>query len=127
MKYINAKNSPTILTVIGLALGFLSFNFLGSSGTWCRLATASFIVIFAKALVEMFRPGSEYGRILLRTLLVMFCFALFMPAWAKARAGLSGIPAPPDGFGYVMVICLMANPLVAVLKLLQHFIQRRKS
>jgi hypothetical protein len=131
MKYINAKNSPMVLMVIGLVLGGLSFYFLDSSGTWRLLATASFIFIFAKALVELFRPSSEYGRILLRTLLVMFCFSLFMPtcmpAWAKARAGLSVVPASLGSFLYIWFFCLMANPLVAALKLLQHFIQRRKT
>jgi hypothetical protein len=127
MKYLNAKNAPTILMTVGLALGFLSFNYLTSTSVWTMLATAAFVAVFAKALIELFRPSNEYGRILLRTLLVMFCFAIFMPAWANAKVGFSNIPAPMDGFGYSMIICLMANPAVAVLKLFQYFIQRRKN
>ncbi len=127
MKYLNAKNAPTILMAVGLALGFLSFNFLNTPNIWTPMATVAFAVILAKAIVELFRPSNEYGRILLRTLLVMFCFAIFMPAWAKAKMGFSNVPAPMDGFGYLMIICLMANPVVAVLKLLQFLIQRRKN
>ena len=133
MKYFNAKSAPTILTVVGLALGFLSFNFLASSNVFSALATMAFVAILAKAISELFRPGNEYGRILLRTLLVMFCFAIFMPAWAKAASAGRfevGFDTHANGWldhmKYLMMTAIVANPAVAVLKLLQYFIQRRK-
>jgi hypothetical protein len=134
MKYFNAKSTPTISTVVALALGFLSFNFLTVPNVWSALATMAFVAIFAKAIAELFRPSNECGRIFLRTLLVMFCFAIFMPAWAKAAsAGRfevgfdANFNEPFVYYRYMMTSFLFANPIVAVFKLLQFLIQRRKS
>lgn len=134
MKYINAKSAPTILTAAGLALAFVSFIFSTSSDAWTISIVAAFVAILAKALVELFRPGNEYGRIFLRTFLIMFCFAIFMPAWAKATTGFVVVAGfnphlnnPLDRFGCLMMISLLANPVVATIKFLQFLIQRRKS
>jgi hypothetical protein len=131
MKYLNAKTSPTLLLIAGLLLALLSFlPFVGmqSHGLFMLLALTSALAIFAKACVEFIRPASEFPWVLLRTFILMFLYALILPAWAKLK--LLGAGAPPPGhdpFGMTLLICLFANPLVTVIKIMQFFVQRRKS
>lgn len=131
MKFFNAKNAPTLLLIIGLLLALLSFSpFLGmrAHGLFMLLVLGSTLAMFAKACVEFIRPASEYPWVLLRTFILMFLYAMILPAWAKMK--LHGTAAPPpahDPFGLVLMICLFANPLVAVIKILQFLLQRRKS
>jgi len=82
----------------------------------------------AKAIVELFRPGNEWPKIMIRTLVLMFVYAIFMPAWAKLKmAGkVQQFPEPLDLFGIFILSCLMANPVVAFVKLFQFLIQRRQ-
>ncbi len=131
MKYFNTKNSPTVLLIAGLLLALLSFlPFVGmqSHAVFMLLAIASMLAIFAKACVEFIRPANEYPRVLLRTLVLMFLYALILPAWAKVKLHAAAEPPPGhDPFGMFMMICLFANPLVTVIKILQFFGQRRKS
>jgi hypothetical protein len=131
MKYLNTKHTPTLLLFVGLLLALLSFApFIGmrAHGLFMLLALTSTLAIFAKACVEFIRPANEYPWVLLRTFILMFLYAIILPAWAKMK--LLGAAAPPPGhdpFGMVLMICLFANPLVTVIKILQFFLQRRKS
>ena len=131
MKYLNAKNSPTVLLIIGLLLALLSFSpivGMRSHGIFMLLAITSMLALFAKACVEFFRPANEFPWILLRTIVLMFLYALILPAWAKMK--LHGAAAPPplhDPFGTFLMVCLFANPLVTVIKICQFLVQRRKS
>jgi hypothetical protein len=130
MKYVNSKNSPTILLIIGLLLALLSFSHsvLPFQGLFMVLVLASTLAIFAKACVEFIRPANEYPWVLLRTFILMFIYALILPAWGKMKMH-AGIVSPPgrDPFGMALMLCLFANPLVTVIKILQFLIQRRKS
>ena len=119
-KYINAKNTPAILLIVGLALGFLSFGFTRSPNLLRWIVSASATAILAKAFLELFRPSSEWVRIGLGTVLLMFIYGIFMPAWAKAD------PTGPEFFKVVITACLFANPVVLALKLLQFVIHRRR-
>jgi len=119
-KYLTAKNSPTLLLILGLALGFLSFGFTHSPELLRALVSASATAILAKALLELFRPSSEWLRMALGTALLMFVYAIFMPAWAKADQ------MAPDLFKLVVTACLFANPAVVLVKLLQFVVQRRR-
>lgn len=131
MKYINSKNAPSLLLITGLLLALLSFSpFAGmrSHGVFMLLVITSTLAIFAKACIEFIRPASEYPRVLLRTFILMFVYALILPAWAKMK--LLGAASPPPGhdpFGMMIMVGLFANPLVTVIKILQFFLQRRKS
>ena len=130
MKYINTKNSPTILLIVGLLLALLSFSPFGMSshGVFMLLAVTSTLAIFAKACVEFIRPANEYQWVLLRTFILMFLYALILPAWAKLKLHAATTPPPGhDPFGMFLMVCLFANPLVTVIKILQFFLQRRKS
>jgi hypothetical protein len=130
MKYLNSKNSPTILLIIGLLLALTSFTHIVMpfQGAFMMLVLASTLAIFAKACVEFIRPANEYPWVLLRTFILMFIYALILPAWAKMKMH-AGIASPPghDPFGMALMICLFANPLVTVIKILQFLIQRQKS
>jgi len=121
MSYLNAKNSPTILLIIGLVLGFLSFAFTQSTDLLRLFASASAIAILSKAGVELFRSSGEWRMMLVRTLILMFLYALFMPAWAKADH------SAPEGFKLFIGACLFANPIVALMKLVQFLVRRQKS
>jgi hypothetical protein len=57
---------------------------------------------------------------LLRTFILMFLYALFMPAWAKADH------TAPEGFKVIITACLFANPVVALMKLAQFLVRRQK-
>lgn len=131
MKYLNAKNSPTVLLIVGLLLALLSFSpFAGmqSHGIFILLAIMSMLAIFAKACIELLRPANEYPRVLLRTFVLMFLYAIILPAWARMKLIAAAQPPPMhDPFGMFLMVCLFANPLVTVIKILQFFVQRRKS
>ena len=129
MKYLNSKNSPTILLIIGLLLAFMSFTHLVMpfQGAFMLLVLASTLAIFAKACVEFIRPANEYPWVLLRTFVLMFLYAMILPAWAKMKMHTGEPPLAHDPFGMALMVCLFANPLVTVIKILQFFLQRRKS
>lgn len=130
MKYVNGKNTPTLLLIIGLLLALLSLSHfvMPFQGMFMVLAMGSALAIFAKACVEFIRPANEYPWVLLRTFILMFLYALILPAWAKLKLHVAG--APPlgnDPFGMALMACLFANPMVTLIKILQFFVQRRKS
>lgn len=129
MKYFNAKNAPALLLFIGLLLALLSFMpfVMPFHGVFMLLLITSTLAIFAKACVEFIRPANEYPKVLLRTFVLMFLYALILPAWAKLKLHAAAGPPGHDPFGMFLIICLFANPLVTVIKILQFFIQRRKS
>ncbi len=130
MKHLNAKNAPTILLIFGLTLCFLSFwPPVMSLEMFLPIMIASSLAILAKAVIELFRPSNEWLKIAIRTFVLMFLYALFMPAWAKMKmtGAVRNFPQPLDLFGMFVVSCLMANPIVAAIKFLQFLIQRRKS
>jgi len=129
MKYLNAKSSPTVLLVVGLSFGFLSFSpFIMSHDLFMPVMLVGSLAIFGKALVELFRPGEEWLRILVRTFVLMFVYAIFMPAWAKLKMnGAIQSVEPPDLFGIMIVVSLFANPVVAAIKIVQFLVRRRRS
>jgi hypothetical protein len=130
MKYLNAKNTPTVLLFIGLLLALMSFApfVMPFHGVFMLLVLASSLAIFAKACVEFIRPANEYPWVLLRTFVLMFLYALIMPAWAKLKLhAAAGRPLGSDPLGMTLMVCLFANPLVTVMKISQFFLQRRKS
>ena len=129
MKSINSKNAPTVLLVIGLVSGFLSFApFIMSHGLFVPVMIVGSLAVLGKAVMELFRPGDEWLRILVRTLVLMFVYAIFMPAWAKLKMnGAIQSVEPPDLFGILIAGSLFANPVVAAIKLLQFLVRRRKS
>ena len=92
------------------------------------LLIASALANLGKAGVELFRPANEWPMVLLRTFILMFFYALFMPAWAKMKmhAAIS-TPVSHDPFGFFIGACLFVNPLVTVIKLGQFLVQRLKS
>ncbi|HEX3624509.1 MAG TPA: hypothetical protein VH280_03695 [Verrucomicrobiae bacterium] len=130
MKYLNGKNLPTALLIAGLLLALLSFSpfVMPYHGVFMLLAMASALAILAKACVEFIRPANEYPRVVLRTLILMFLYAVILPAWAKLKmqAGIK-TPVAHDPFGMMLMVCLFANPLVTGIKILQFFLQRRKN
>jgi len=118
-----AKNSSWILTVVGLAAGVVSFGFAGGPAAY-GLFVLSILAIGAKAVVEAFRPSAEWRWAVLSTIVVMFFYGLFMPAWAKL--GLVRNSPQASAIVNVSMICLMANPLVAAVKAGMFFLERRK-
>lgn len=129
MKYFNTKNSPTVLLIAGLLLALLSFSpFVMQFHVFMLLVLTSTLAILAKACVEFIRPANEYPWVLLRTFVLMFLYALILPAWAKLKLdAAAGLPPGHDPLGMFLIVCLFANPLVTVIKILQFFLQRRKS
>jgi hypothetical protein len=126
---MNAKNSPTLLLIAALVLGLMSFSHLITPfhGVFMLLVIASALCNLSKAGVELIRPASEWPMVLLRTFILMFIYALFMPAWAKMKTHAAiSTPAFQDPFGLFIITCLMTNPLVTVIKLGQFFVQRLK-
>jgi hypothetical protein len=123
------KDSATILLVTGLVLAFLTFSpeIRPYHPVFMLLLVAASLAITAKACVEAFRPGSEWGRIMFRTLVLMFFYALFMPAWAKLKIQQGLPPGVHDPVGFMVCISLFLNPVVAFLKFAQFLVQRRKS
>ena len=127
---MNAKNSPTLLLIAALFLGLMSFMplFRPFHSVFIALIIASAFCNLAKAGVELIRPANEWPMVLLRTFILMFFYAAFMPAWAKMKmhAGIS-TPASQDPLGLFIMGCLFVNPLVTVVKLGQFFLQRLRS
>ncbi len=121
MKNIRAINRPTTLLIIGIALGILSVPFIQSPGGML-LAVASALFILARAIVEMFRPSIQWKRILLSTVVIMVIYGLLMPAWAKQ--GIAGDHS--QVLKLTILICLFANPAVALVKSLQFLFERRQ-
>jgi hypothetical protein len=126
MKYINAKNSPTILTIAGLALGLLSFSFIQSPDLMLMVICASALCILAKAIVETFRPSNEWLRMAVRTFVLLFVYAIFMPAWGKLHL------VDADGFlhqvfGWLIMGALLPQPIITAYKFSRFLIQRRKN
>jgi len=129
MKFFRAENSPTLLLLAGLVFGLLSFApfILQSAGLFQAMLISSSLAILAKAIVELFRPGSEWLKMGLRTLVLMFAFALFMPAWAKLKLTVALSPGAHDFFGFFIGACLFSNPAVVLVKLLQRVAARFNS
>ena len=127
---MNAKHTPTLILIAGIVLGLMSFMpmVVPFHGIFMLLLTASALCNLTKAGVELYRPANEWSLVLLRTFVLMFFYALFMPAWAKMKihAAISP-PLGQDPFGLFIGVCLMANPLVTVIKLGQFFVQRLRS
>jgi hypothetical protein len=121
MKNITVINNPTTLLIIGIALGILSVPFVQSPGG-LLLAIASALAILARAIVDLFRPSIEWKRIVLATLVIMVIYGLLMPAWAKRVVPGDQSPVLKLTF----LVCLFANPAVALVKSLQFLIERRK-
>lgn len=120
MQFINARNRPMLLLLLGLVLGFLSFACTSTPDLLRLLVASSALAILAKALLELFRPSSEWKRFALGTAVLLFIYGLFMPAWAKADQ------AGPESFKIAVTACLFANPIVALVKGLQFVFQRRR-
>ena len=121
MKNITAINNPTTLLIIGIALGILSVPFVQSPGG-LLLAVASALAILARAVADLFRPSIEWKRILLATVVIMVIYGLLMPAWAKRV-----IPGDhSQALKLTFLVCLFANPAVALVKWLQFLFERRK-
>lgn len=130
MKSMNTKNGPTILLIAGLALCFLSFSpFIMSHDLFMPVMALASLSILAKAMVELFRPADEWLKIGIRTFVLMFLYAIFMPAWAKLKmaGAIPNFIDPLDLFGICIATSLFINPVVAAIKLVQFLVQRRKS
>ena len=120
MNTLILKNSPAVLLVLGIGLGIASLLFTHSPGALLPLVAASALAILAKALVDVFRPSREWKRMLLASLVLMVVYGFFMPAWARFG------PPASELFKEFVMISLFANPVVALAKSLQFFIQRGK-
>src|SRR5581483_684197 len=81
----NQKHLPTFLTVLGLGLGLFSFLFTRSPELMVTIISASALCVLAKAVAEMFRPTTEWLAMGVRTFVLLFVYAVFMPAWGKLR------------------------------------------
>ena len=131
MKFINSKNAPTILLIVGLVLAASSFSqlIMPVHGLFVLVIMAASLAIFAKAIIELLQPSSEWWKTAIRTFVLMFIYAIFMPAWAKLKitGAIPNIPFSEDPEGIAIVVSLFANPIVAAIKLLQFLIQRRKN
>jgi hypothetical protein len=127
---MNAKHAPTLLLAASLFLSLMSFTpvIVPFHGIFMLLLAASALCNLAKAGTELSRPVNEWLMVLLRTFILMFFYAVFMPAWAKMKmnAGIT-TPVGHDPLGVFIVTCLMANPLVIAIKLGQFLVQRLKS
>jgi hypothetical protein len=128
MKYL--KNAPAILLIAGIVLALLSFShfIMPFHPAFELLCIGSMLAILAKAGIELFRPGHEWFTIAVRTFILMFCFALILPAWAKLKLQASiSPPLSHDPFGVMIMFCLFANPVVAGIKFVQFLVQRLKN
>lgn len=126
---MNAKHTPTLLLVASLVLGLLSFAPLvvPYRGVFMLLVMASALCNLAKAGVELYRPASEWPMVAARTFVLMFLYAMFMPAWAKMKMEAAiTTPVGHDPFGLFVVTCLFANPLVTLIKVGQFLLHRLK-
>jgi hypothetical protein len=111
-------------------MALLSFSrfIIPFHGVFMLLMIGSSLAILAKAGVELFRPRNELLATLIRTFVLMFLYAIILPAWAKMKMHASITTSPShDPFGLLIMVSLFANPLVAAIKLAQFFVQRLKS
>jgi hypothetical protein len=130
MKFLNQKNAATILLVASLVMAFLSFSpfIMPFHPAFMLLAIGAALTMLAKAGVEAFLPSTEWLKIAVRTLILMFLYALILPAWAKLKLQASiSTPVGHDPFGMLIMCSLFANPLVAGIKFVQFLFQRQKS
>jgi hypothetical protein len=129
MKYFNPKNVPTILLILSLTTGVLSFQAIKfeSHAGFMLLIIASALCNVAKAGTESFRPSSEWYKNAIRTFILMFVYAIFMPAWAKLKLQAAADAPAHDPFGMFIISCLFANPVVTAIKFGQFLVQRKKS
>ena len=129
MKFFSHNNAPTILLIASLVMAFLSFShfIMPFHAAFMFLAMGATLAMVAKAGVEVFLPGTEWLKIAVRTFILMFCYAIILPAWAKLKmqAGIS-TPVGNDPFGLMIMCGLFANPLVAAIKFAQFLVQRQK-
>ncbi len=118
------KHFPTLLLIAGLALAFLSLSPMAvhSGPIFVLLTIASSLANLGKAFVELLRPACEYGWILFRTFVLLFCYAMILPAWAHIKVKF-GMPAGIDPLGFFIMTFLFANPVVAAIKVGQHFMK----
>lgn len=130
MKFFNQKNAPTILLIASLVMAFLSFSHLimPFHPVFMLLVIGATLAMLAKAGIELILPGTEWFKIAVRTFILMFCYALILPAWAKLKLQASiSTPVGHDPFGMFIMCGLFANPAVAAIKFVQFLVQRRKS
>lgn len=130
MKFFNQKNAPTILLIASLVMAVLSFShfIMPFHAAFMLLTIGASLAMLAKAGVELFLPGAEWFKIAIRTLILMFGYAMILPAWAKLKmqAGIS-TPVSHDPFGVFITACLFINPIVTAIKFVQFLVQRRKN
>lgn len=130
MKFFNEKNVPTILLIASVVMAFMSFSrlILPFHPAFMLLTMGAVLAMLAKAGVEIFLPGAEWFKIAVRTFILMLCYAMILPAWAKLKmhAGIS-TPVSHDPFGLMVMCGLIANPFVTAIKLAQFLAGRRKS
>jgi hypothetical protein len=126
MKYSSAAKNPTVYMIAGLVLGLISFApfVLQSAVLFQAVVFSSSVAILIKALVELSRPSSEMWKVGARTFVLMFLFALYMPAWAKLNVSRGMSPEAHRFFGIFVTACLFSNPLVFAVKLLQRLLSR---
>lgn len=130
MKFFSQNNAPTILLIASLVMAFLSFShfIMPFHPAFMLLAMGAVLAMLAKAGVEFFLPGREWLKIAVRTFILMFCYALILPAWAKLKLQASiSTPVGHDPFGLIIMFGLFANPLVTAIKFVQFLVQRQKS
>jgi hypothetical protein len=111
-----------IFLIAGIALGCLSLLFAHTT-TMILLMCASAVVILIKAIMEWFRPSNEWKGMAFGALVLMFVYGFFMPAWSK---GNPNGPGADPVFGVLLMVALLANPLVAFIKLGQFYLGRPK-
>jgi hypothetical protein len=130
MKHLKGKHAPTILLIASLVMAFMSFShfIMPFRPAFMLLAMGAALAMLAKAGVELFLPGTEWLKIAIRTFILMFFYALILPAWAKLKLQASiSTPVGHDPFGLMIMCCLFANPLVTAIKFVQFLVQRLKS
>ena len=130
MKQFNGKHAPTILLIASIVMAFMSFSpfIMPFHPAFMLLAMGAALAMLAKAGIELFLPGTEWLKISIRTFILMFAYALILPAWAKLKLHASiSTPVGHDPFGLLIMCSLFANPLVTAVKLVQFLAERRKS
>ncbi len=130
MKFFNQKNAPTILLIASLVMALLSFShfIMPFHPAFMLLAIGAALAMLAKAGVEAFLPSTEWFKIAVRTFILMFLYAIILPAWAKLKLQASiSTPVGHDPFGMLIMCGLFANPVVAAIKFVQFLFQRQKS
>lgn len=126
---MNVKQTPTLLLVAALFLGLVSLTpmVMPYHNVFMLLVMASALGALAKAGVELSRPANEWPMVLLRTFILMISFGFFLPAWGRKSMHEAVIaPGGHNPLAIFIMICLMANPLVTVIKVGQFLMQRLK-